>query len=286
MNDAAETLMTLETVRLQRLGKVALLTLNRPPQLNAMNRRMLADIHLVLDCVEADDRIAALVLTGAGKAFCSGFDLKEQMDARPAGIAAWRKILQDDFDAVIRFWRLSKPTIAAVNGHAVASGFELALCCDVTLAAADASFGLPELKFGAGIVVMILPWLIGAKKAKEIVLTGAENISATEAERLGLVNRVVLPERLLDEALDMARRLAVIDPALVTATKAAINQSYDRMGMADALQAALEKDLLIEAEGSPDKAAFMDIVRTRGMRAALDWRDRRFDGVAVASPPP
>jgi enoyl-CoA hydratase/carnithine racemase len=123
---------------------------------------------------------------------------------------------------------------------------------------------------------MILPWLIGAKKAKEIVLTGAEDIGAAEAERLGLVNRVVPPERLLIEALDLARRLAVIDPALVTATKAAINQSYDRMGMADALQAALEKDLLIEAEGSPDKAAFMSIVRTQGMRAALTWRDQRF----------
>ena len=275
---------TLETLCFETHGKVGLLTLNRPDRLNAMNRRMLAEMHLVLDRVEADDDIGALVLTGAGNAFCSGFDLKEQMQARPQGVAAWQKILQDDFNAIIRFWRLSKPTIAAVNGHAVASGFELALCCDLTLAAETASFGLPELKFGAGIVVMILPWLIGAKKAKEIVLTGAENIGAAEAERLGLINRVVPADALRAEALETARRLTMIDPRLVTRTKAAINRGYDRMGMADALQIALDQDILIEAEGSPDKAAFMDIVRHQGMRAALEWRDRRF-ACANASPP-
>jgi enoyl-CoA hydratase len=240
---------------------------------------MLKDIHGVLDRVEADDAVRALVVTGAGKSFCSGFDLKEQLDARPKGVAAWQTILQDDFDAIVRFWQLTKPTIAAVGGHCVAGGCELALCCDMTIAAEDAVFGEPELKFGAGIVVMILPWLTGAKKAKELLLTGEDSLPAAEALRLGLINQVVPAGEELAVALGLARRLAVMDPKLVRATKLAINRTFDIMGLRQALQASLDLDLQIEAEGSPDKAAFMDIVRNGGMKAALAWRDRRFNDV-------
>jgi len=273
---ASESLLPLETLLYRKVGAVGVLTLNRPARLNAMNRTMLRELHQVLDVVEADDEVRALVLTGAGDAFCSGFDLKEQMDARPQGVEAWRTILQDDFDAIIRFWRLSKPTIAAVRGHCVAGGCELALCCDVTIAAENAVFGEPELKFGAGIVVMILPWLIGAKKAKELLFSGEDTLGAVEAERLGLVNKVVPVGDELAAAIDFARRLAVIDPKLMRATKAAVNHTYDIMGLREALQSALDIDLDIEAEGSPDKAAFMDIVRSQGLKAALTWRDNRF----------
>lgn len=276
VESAAESLLPLETLLYRKVGAVGVLTLNRPARLNAMNRTMLRELHRVLDAVEADEAVRALVLTGAGDAFCSGFDLKEQLDARPKGVAAWRTILQDDFDAIIRFWRLSKPTIAAVRGHCVAGGCELALCCDVTIAADNAVFGEPELKFGAGIVVMILPWLIGAKKAKELLFSGEDSLTAVEAERLGLVNKVVPLGEELPAALDFARRLAVIDPTLMRATKAAVNRTYDIMGLREALQSALDIDLQIEAEGSPDKAAFMDIVRNQGLKAALVWRDNRF----------
>jgi enoyl-CoA hydratase len=273
---ASESLLPLETLLYRKVGAVGVLTLNRPARLNAMNRTMLRELHQALDVVEADDEVRALVLTGAGEAFCSGFDLKEQMDARPQGVEAWRTVLQDDFDAIIRFWWLSKPTIAAVRGHCVAGGCELALCCDVTIAAENAVFGEPELKFGAGIVVMILPWLIGAKKAKELLFSGEDTLGAVEAERLGLVNKVVPVGEELAAAIDFARRLAVVDPKLMRATKAAVNRTYDIMGLREALQSALDIDLDIEAEGSPDKAAFMDIVRSQGLKAALTWRDNRF----------
>ena len=273
---AAENHLPLETLLYRKEGAVGILTLNRPDRLNAMNRTMLREIHLVLDEAEADESVRALVLTGAGEAFCSGFDLKEQMGARPNGLAAWQTILQDDFDAIIRFWRFPKPTVAAVRGHAVAGGCELALCCDVTIAAENAVFGEPELKFGAGIVVMILPWLIGAKKAKELLLSGDDSLGAAEAERLGLINQVVPVGEEVAAAITFARKLAVVDPMLMRATKVALNRTYDIMGMREALQAALDIDLYVEAEGSPDKAAFMDIVRGRGLKAALEWRDDRF----------
>jgi enoyl-CoA hydratase len=267
-----------QTIRLQRRGAVALLTLARPQRLNAIDKRMLGELQVSLDEVERDEEIRALVITGAGGNFSSGFDLKEQMETRPSGVDAWREILDRDFSTIMRFWHLKKPTIAAVQGYCLAGGCELALSCDITIAAEDAVFGEPELKFGAGIVVMILPWLVGPKRAKEIILSGADRISAPEAARIGLINRVVPPDQLESSALALARHIAVIDPRLVQRTKQAINRGFEIMGLIEALDAALDIDLAIEGEGSDDKRKFMEIARQNGLRAAIAWRDARFIG--------
>jgi enoyl-CoA hydratase len=267
-----------QTIRLQRCGAVALLTLARPQRLNAIDKRMLGELQLSLDEVERDEEVRALVVTGAGGNFSSGFDLKEQMETRPSGVDAWREILDRDFSTIMRFWHLKKPTIAAVQGYCLAGGCELALSCDITIAAEDAVFGEPELKFGAGIVVMILPWLVGPKRAKEIILSGADRISALEAARIGLINRVVPPDQLESSALALARHIAVIDPRLVQRTKQAINRSFEIMGLIEALDAALDIDLAIEGEGSDDKRKFMEIARQNGLQAAIAWRDARFIG--------
>ena len=267
---------TYETIRLARAGTVALLTLARPERLNAIDRRMLGELQEVLDAVERDDDLRVVVVKGAGGNFSSGFDLKEQMEARPSGPQAWREILDRDFSTIMRFWHLRKPTIAAVQGYCLAGGCELALCCDITIAAEDAVFGEPELKFGAGIVVMILPWLVGPKRAKEIILTGADRIGAAEAARIGLINRVVPSAALESAALALARHIAIIDPELVQQTKRAINQSVETMGLVEALKAALDIDLAVEGKGSEDKRRFMEIARKEGLRKAIAWRDARF----------
>ena len=267
---------TYETIRLERSGTVALLTLARPERLNAIDRRMLGELQEVLDAVERDDDLRVVVVKGAGGNFSSGFDLKEQMEARPSGPQAWREILDRDFSTIMRFWHLRKPTIAAVQGYCLAGGCELALCCDITIAAEDAVFGEPELKFGAGIVVMILPWLVGPKRAKEIILTGADRIGAAEAARIGLINRVVPSDALESATLALARHIAVIDPELVQQTKRAINQSVETMGLVEALKAALDIDLAVEGKGSEDKRRFMEIARKEGLRKAIAWRDARF----------
>ncbi len=269
-----------QTIRLENSGAVALLTLARPERANAIDRQMLDELQHALDAVERDQEIRALVVKGAGGNFSSGFDLKEQMETRPSGFDTWQQILDRDFSAVTRFWHLKKPTIAAVQGYCLAGGCELALCCDITIAAEDAIFGEPELKFGAGIVVMILPWLVGPKRAKEIILTGADRITAPEAARIGIVNRVVPSDEVETAALALARHIAVIDPALVQATKRAINHSFEVMGLIEALDAALDIDLAIEGNGSDDKRAFMEIARKEGLRRAIAWRDARFGGSA------
>jgi enoyl-CoA hydratase/carnithine racemase len=266
------------TITVEKLGRIGRLTLARPERANAINQAMLGEIGAALDELERDADVRALIVTGAGTVFSSGFDLKEQMERRPAGVEAWRALLRKDFDTILRFWHFPRPTIAAVRGACLAGGCELALACDITIATEDAFFGEPELKFGAGIVAMLLPWLVGPKIAKEIILLGEDRIPAHRAREIGMVNRVVPADRLDETVLAIANHLAAIDPNLMRDTKRAINRAYEARNMLEALEEALAIDLVIEGAGSPDKAQFMEVARRDGLRAAIAWRDARFPG--------
>ena len=268
--------MGFETIVYRVEASVAHLTLSRPARTNALNGRMLEEINAAMDLAEADASSKAVIVSRAGAAFSSGFDLKEQMERRPTGFDQWKPILRKDFDVVMRFWHCPKPTIAAVRGPCLAGAFELSLACDMTIASETAFFGEPELKFGAGIVAMVLPWLVGPKIAKEIIFLGEDRLSVQRARELGIVNRIVADDALEAEASLVARHLCAIDPNLLKQTKRAINQTLERQGMLDALETALAIDLEIEGPGSPDKMAFMDIARADGLKAALAWRDARF----------
>jgi enoyl-CoA hydratase len=268
--------MSFEHLIYERRDGLAQIILNRPAQANALNRTTLGELNAALDAAEEDAGVRAVIVRGSGNVFSSGFDLKEQMERRPSGVAQWEPILRKDFETIMRFWHSPKPTIAAVRGACLAGGFELALACDLTIAADDAFFGEPELKFGAGIVVMLLPWLVRPKVAKEIILTGEDRLSAARAHELGIVNRVVPSAEVERAALTLAKHLAAIDPDLVKRTKHAINRSLEARGMLDALEEALTIDLAIEGAGSPDKVQFMEVARRDGLKAALRWRDARF----------
>jgi enoyl-CoA hydratase len=272
--------MDFETIHYEVKDAAASLILSRPARSNALNSRMLEELNVAMDLAEADQRVRVVVVTGAGAAFSSGFDLKEQMERRPTGSDQWQAILRKDFDAVMRFWHCPKPTVAAVRGPCLAGAFELALACDMTIASETAFFGEPELKFGAGIVAMLLPWLVGPKIAKEIIFLGEDRLSVERARDLGIVNRIVSDEALEAEVGRVARHLSAVDPNLLKLTKRAINQALERQGLLDALEAALAIDLEIEGPGSPDKLAFMDVARSEGLKAALAWRDARFPGAS------
>ncbi len=255
---------------------VARIILNRPERTNALDQPMLEEINTAMDLAEADDDIRVVIVQGAGHAFSSGFDLKAQMDTRPSGVQAWRPLLRKDFDTVMRFWHCPKPTLAVVRGPCLAGACELALACDMTIASHDAFFGEPELKFGASIVVMLLPWIVGPKLAREIILLGMDRIPAQRAAEIGMINRVVSGDALEGEVERIAQHMAAIDPELLKHTKRAINQSFEAQGLLPSLERALDIALTIEGEGSPDKAAFFDIARSEGLRAAITWRDARF----------
>src|SRR5215471_2208461 len=216
--------MDFETIHYEVKDAAASLILSRPARSNALNARMLEELNAAMDLAEADQSVRVVVVTGAGAAFSSGFDLKEQMERQPSGFEQWEAILRKDFDAVMRFWHCPKPTVAAVRGPCLAGAFELALACDMTIASETAFFGEPELKFGAGIVALWLPWLVGPKIAKEIILLGEDRLSADRAWQLGIVNRIVPDETLEAHAATVARHISTIDPNLVKRTKQSINQ--------------------------------------------------------------
>ena len=262
-----------ELVLYEQIDAVAVISLNRPERLNAMDQAMLKELNQAAERAEQDDRIRAVVLTGAGNAFSSGFDLKAQAENTPQGVNEWRPVLRRNFDACMSFWHLAKPTVAAVHGPALAGACELSMACDITIADETAIFGEPELRFGAGIVVMLLPWMVGPKRAKEIILLGLDDISAREAKEMGLINRIVPKGEDLNTALSIAKKLSRIDSSLMAQTKQALNRSYAIMGMEEALEFALETDTQIEGEGMPTKAKFLQIARDQGLRAAITWRD-------------
>lgn len=268
--------MSFETISVGRTGAVFTITLARPDRLNAINAQMVAELNAAVSEAEGDEEVRAIVLYGEGRSFCAGFDLKEGAAQTRKGAADWRNVYRRDLDVIMRFWRSPLPTVAAVHGYAVAGGCELAMACDVTVAASDARFGEPELRFGSGIAALLLPWLANPKRAKEMLLTGNDRISAEEACDLGIVNRVVPEGEHVERAMEIARTMAVMDRTAVGLTKQAINRSYDIMGMQVALEAGLDAGVQIECAETPERTRFNEIARRNGLKAAVAWRERRF----------
>ncbi len=256
-------------------GAVALLTLNRPDKLNAINVPVIEALDAALDAAEAEEAVRVIVIAGAGRAFSAGFDLDIGLGEGRPDPADVRRGLENDFRVIMRFWDSPKPTIAAVHGYCLGSAMELALACDLTIAAEDCRFGEPEVKFGSGIVALLLPWLAGPKAAKYLLLTGEDRVSAAEAQAMGLVNRVVPAADLLEEALALAGRIAANDRQAVRMTKQAINRSLDIGGMRQALLAALDIDVTIETNETAETREFNEILKRDGARAAIAWRAGR-----------
>jgi enoyl-CoA hydratase len=275
--------MTHETILFEARGPIGLLTFNRPERLNAFSQSMIDEVNRRLDLVERDDDIRVLVVAGAGRAFSAGFDLKDGADKPWSTVADVTPTLKKDFDFIMRFWHFSRPTIAAVHGYALAGACELAMACDITIAAEGTRFGEPELRFGSGIVALLMPWLSGPKKAKEFLLTGNDRIDAAEALACGLINRVVPLGSELNAALALAREIALNDRVKVAMTKRAINRGYEMMGMLAALDMGLDTDIQIEALQTPEGQEFKAIAKRDGLKAALAWRDARFAGPTVGS---
>ena len=271
--------MAYEHILYESRGGVAILTLNRPEKLNAIHAPMVAELGAAMDAAEADPEVRAIVLRGAGRAFSAGFDLDMGEERGDAGAVDFlRRELRRDLDVILRFWDSPKPTVAAVHRYCLGSAMEMAVACDVTVAAEGCRFGAPEVRFGSGIVALILPWVIGPKQAKELLLTGDDQVSAERALALGLVNRVVPEAECFETALSLAREIAANDRIAVALTKQGINRSLEIMGMRQALLQGLELDVLVEASETPESREFNRILEKEGPRAAIAWREARLAG--------
>ena len=209
--------MPYELLLIEREDKLATVTLNRAEKRNALNTQLRDEIGAALEELEADDSVSVAVLTGAGPVFCAGFDIKEFETTPPAEVFAGESSRRYHE----RVQRFAKPLVAAVNGPAMGGGFDLAVLCDVRIAAEGALFGHPEIKFGAPTLFGPLAAIIGGGLARDLCLSG-RTIDAQEALRTGLVSAVVPAERLLEEAQAVARAIAEAPPATLRAVKAAM----------------------------------------------------------------
>lgn len=263
-------------ILVEKSNRIGHIRFNRPGQMNAFNNAMMRQTMAAVDGFARDDEVDAIIVQGEGRAFSAGFDLKAAATRKLDSIDKVRRQMTLQFDFIMCFWHSPKPTIAAVHGYCLAGAFELSLACDITVAADDAIFGEPEVRFGTGAVAMLFPWVTGPKQAKEILLTGEDRISAEDALRMGLINRIVARGEAGAAALKIARKISQASSVSVLKTKQAINRSYEIMGMGQALATGLDIDVEINATPSWEKQEFARIRTEQGLKAAIAWRDGRF----------
>ncbi|MDX1575551.1 MAG: enoyl-CoA hydratase [Kiloniellales bacterium] len=258
--------MSFENLRVERRGNVGIVTLDRPEVLNALSEDLMSELSEAVDGLDADPEIRCLVLTGSDKAFAAGANIKDMVDK------TYAEVLRDDFisGSWTRLARCRTPVVAAVAGYAIGGGCELAMMCDIVIAAETARFGQPEITIGtipAAGGTQRLPRLIGKAKAMELCLTG-RMMDAGEAERAGLVSRVVPAEALMEEALQTAETVAAMPEQAARMVKEAINAAFE-MPLSQGLR----------FEGRLFHSTFATEDRREGMAAFVEkrqpvWRHR------------
>ena len=271
--------MKYTTLKYSVAGRIARITLNRPARLNAIDDRMPREIRRAVEAANDDDRVHVIVLAGAGRAFCAGYDLKKYAESDPRNrwtqSMPWdpmkdyrgMKANTDDFFAL---WRSYKPVICKVHGYAVAGGSDIALCADIVIMEDKARIGyMPARVWGCPTTAMWV-YRLGAEKAKRMLLTG-DTVDGTTAEKMGLVYQAV-PRRLLDKTVDaLARRMAGVPKNQLMMQKLMINQAYENMGLANTQMIATLFDGI--TRHSPEGMWFKNYAEKHGFHAAVRWRD-------------
>jgi enoyl-CoA hydratase/carnithine racemase len=275
VSEASEPVLLVDDI-----GPVRRLTLNRPGSLNALNAELMEELAGAVAAAGADDGVRVVVVRGAGRAFSAGYDLNEDAVGGQHDARSWHEALALDNDRMLAILDCPKPVIASVHSYCLAGGTDLMLACDLAVAADDAYFGYVDVRFGSGVVSMFLPWVVGMRTAKELLFTGEDRISATEALRIGLVNRVVPREELEGATLALAEEIAKNEPFVVQTTKRAVNRAWDVAGFRAAMAANIELDVMIETANLPARDEFRRITQEKGLKAAIAWRDARFRGEA------
>lgn len=265
-------------VLVEDVGPVRRLTMNRPEALNALNGALIGALSDVVAAAAADDDVRVVIVRGAGRAFCAGYDLNEDAEGGEHDARHWHEELAASTTRMLELTDCPKPTIAQVHSYCLAGGTDLMLACDLAVVADDAKFGYVDIRFGSGVVSMFLPWVVGVRRAKELLFTGEDRVSAQEALRIGMVNRVVASGDLDDATMALAEEIAKNEPFVVQTTKRAVNRAWDVAGFRAAMASNTELDVLIETANLPARDEFRRITQEEGLKAAIAWRDARFRG--------
>jgi enoyl-CoA hydratase/carnithine racemase len=269
--------MTAPLVTYATDGKVGIVALNRPDKLNAITPELKKLLIERFHEADADPATSVVVLRAEGRSFSAGYDIgpNPARAARRGNALAWHESLTDDVRLEMTPWDMRKPVIASVQGHCLGGGCEMVMMCDLTIAADDAQFGEPEIRFSNVGPAMVMPFIIGLKRARELLYTG-DPIDARTALAWGMVNRVVPRAELAAATLKLARRMALISPESLMATKLAINRGADAAGFRNAIRAGLDVLAPLYAARTEVGTTFDAIREKEGLGAALKWRAAQF----------
>ncbi len=269
--------MTAQLVTYTIDGNVGIVTLNRPDKLNAISVDLKRALVERFHEADRDPATAVVVLRAEGRSFSAGYDIGPNPNraARRGNALAWHESLSDDVALEMTPWDMRKPVIASVQGHCLGGGCELVMMCDLTIAADDALFGEPEIRFSNVGPALIMPFIIGLKRARELLYLG-DPIDAPTALQYGLVNRVVPRAELGAATMKLARRMALISPEALAATKLAINRGADAAGFRNAIRAGLDVLAPLYAARTEVGMKFDEIREKEGLVAALRWRAAQF----------
>ncbi len=271
--------MAYQSIIYEKEGAVAYITLNRPEKMNALSTQaggLLEEWEDACNDAKKDAEIRVVIIKGAGRCFSAGYDLVASSGLIGSSVEQMYDQVADHVDRYVRvLWENPKIFIAQVHGYCLAGGGDMAAFCDITIAADDALFGYPAVRYGVLPTTFIWPYLIGMKKTMELSLTG-NMISAQEAYTCGLVNKVV-PMDQLDEEVDKFAQTIIMTPAFQNKLlKQSVHNIYELMGFRQAIQQSRELDIHLFSSPPPELAEFFKIVQEKGLKPALEWRDAKF----------
>jgi enoyl-CoA hydratase len=265
-------------VAIERRGAVEWITLSRPRKLNALSGVVLSQLSAALVAAEEDDDVKVVVLAGVDEAFSVGYDIAEEVALGIARAEEWHAALTSNVAVTMQVWGLEKPVIAAISGWCLAGGCEIAMACDMVVAADSAQLGEPEIRFGSGPVTLIMPFVVGQKKTNELLFTG-DVIDATTAKHLGMVNEVVPADELEPTVTRLAEKIALTPLPILKLTKRALKRGYEAMGLRTAVEGHIDLAAVLNATYTQERAEFTALVAEHGLPAALAWRDARYAAV-------
>ena len=284
--------MSFESIDYSAADGIARLVLNRPERLNAINGQLVADLRAAVAAANEDSAVRVLILSGAGRAFCAGYDLgwgtKAEDASQRAMSGQWDPVrdymgMSRNVRVYMSIWESPKPVIAQVHGWCVGGGTDLALCSDLIFIAEDAQIGYPPARVWGEPTTVMWVYRLGLEHAKRLMLTG-ESLTGVEAERVGLASKAVPAAQLADEAEAMARKLATIPLNQLVMSKLLVNQAYENMGLRTSQLIGTVFDGI--ARHTPEGIAWRDMAMKEGFREAVRRRDAPFGDYGEAKRKP
>lgn len=273
----AQNIIEYETVILEKKGKIGILTMNRGGKMNSLTDELLNDLYAGVMELDGDDEIRVVILKGAGKAFCAGYDLSPREEPFTT-VMDWRTHAQHGNRLMFSIWNCKKPVIAQCHGHVLGGGCDLAMVCDFTIAAESTMLGEPEIQFNSGPPFAAMPYIVGMKQTKRLLLTG-DRVSAAEAERIGLITAAVPDEELEERVMELAKKLVKVPVPAMRLNKETINRAYEFAGLVETVRYGEGSFSTILMSETEEAARFFEVVNKDGLAAAFKWRDAYFAGM-------